>query len=75
MNANWLMMSKMCQQSDMSELDVKLLFRKAQKTVKKAELKGREYSIRNLQSVLNSASNTSLKTELQKKLMMLRTMA
>jgi len=41
MNANWLMMSKMCQQSHMSELDVKLLFRKAQKTVKKAELKAR----------------------------------
>jgi len=41
MNANWLMMSKMCQQSHMSEPDVKLLFRKAQKTVKKAELKAR----------------------------------
>ena len=31
MNANWLMMNKMCQQSHMTELDVKLLFRKARR--------------------------------------------
>jgi len=74
MNANWLMLNKMCRQSDVSELDVKLLFRKAQKTVKKPSSR-QEYSIRNLQSVLNSVSNTSLKRELQKKLLMLRTIA
>ena len=41
MNKNWLLVRKMCQQSAVSELDVKLLFNKAQKTIKKAELKAR----------------------------------
>ena len=39
MSTNWLMKRRMCLQSNVSEVDVALLFNKAQKLIKKAELK------------------------------------